>query len=311
MRILVTGGAGYIGSAITKALLEQGHQVTVFDDLSSGQLAKVPKAALIETGDITDLDRISTVVSAGFDVVVHCAAKKSVAEGQANPALYFKTNVGGTINLLTAMELYQVPKIVFSSTAALYLASDELITEESLVSPSSVYGQTKKMAEEIIREFAQTKKIKSYVLLRYFNVAGDAGLDFKEDKAENVFPVLVRSIKNGTPFKIFGTDYATKDGTCIRDYIHLRDLVSAHIAAITKEVNGVFNLGTGMGYSVIEVVEKFRHESGVDFLIEEAPRRQGDLAVVVSDYQKANKYLAFEPQLGIGDMVSDTLRIYS
>ena len=313
MKILVTGGAGYIGSACVAALCEAGHAVTVFDDLSTGQADKVsPEATLVE-GDITDAAAIAAVcASQQFDAVMHFAAKKAVGESESNPSLYFITNVTGTINLLQAMEVNHIPKLIFSSTAAVYEppATDTLFTEATPTKPKSVYGETKLIVEEIIKSFARTGKIESYAILRYFNVAGDAGLNYREDAAQNVFPIIARSLKEGTPFSIYGTDYDTKDGTCIRDYIHLKDLVTAHTKALMADGSGVYNLGTGTGYSVRELVAAFNAELPSPLVVKESPRRPGDAPVVVADATLAERELNWTPEHTLSEMVRDTLRVY-
>lgn len=313
MKILVTGGAGYIGSACVAALCEAGHAVTVFDDLSTGQADKVsPEATLVE-GDITDAAAIAAVcASQQFDAVMHFAAKKAVGESESNPSLYFITNVTGTINLLQAMEVNHIPKLIFSSTAAVYEppATDTLFTEATPTKPMSVYGETKLIVEEIIKSFARTGKIESYAILRYFNVAGDAGLNYREDAAQNVFPIIARSLKEGTPFSIYGTDYDTKDGTCIRDYIHLKDLVTAHTKALMADGSGVYNLGTGTGYSVRELVAAFNAELPSPLVVKESPRRPGDAPVVVADATLAERELNWTPEHTLSEMVRDTLRVY-
>jgi len=228
--ILVTGGAGYIGSACVAALLKAGHAVTVFDDFSTGQRDKVPAGATIIKGDLTDAAAIDTALGgASFDAVLHFAAKKAVGESEANPSLYFSTNVVGSLHLLQAMERHRVPQLIFSSTAAVYQppVSDEPVTETTPTKPMSVYGTTKLMVEEMIQSYARTGQLTQHTILRYFNVAGDAGLDYKEENAQNVFPLLATAAHTGSPFPIFGTDYDTRDGTCVRDYIHLSDLVDA------------------------------------------------------------------------------------
>jgi len=313
-RILVTGGAGYIGSATVEALVQAGHQVVVFDNLATGQKDKIHSEATLVEGDITTISDVETVFSSyQFDAVIHFAAKKSVAEGQREPATYFKNNVLGTLNVLTCMEKYQVPQIVFSSTAAVYKAIDApefSFTEESEVSPSSVYGQSKLMSETLIKEFYNTKKISQYSLLRYFNVAGDSGLQYREDTAQNVFPLIARAIEQKQTFNIYGDDYDTKDGTGIRDYIHLADLVDAHLKALNSSVSGVFNLGTNTGYSVQDLVQTFQTVAGQDITVEIQPRRPGDIGTVVADATKAKADLDWKPTRDLTAMVESTVSVY-
>ena len=307
--ILVTGGAGYIGSAVVDALVRFGHNVTVFDNLSTGQQDKVHPGAIFINGDITDYKAVQTLFTdISFDSVIHLAAKKSVGESEQNPALYFHTNVIGSCNLLSAMTEACVPRIIFSSTAAVYAPSksDLPITENNLSGPVSVYGRTKLMVEDIIGEYCRTGKIKSYNILRYFNVAGDAGLSYIEQDAQNVFPILKNSLLSQTPFHIFGTDYNTRDGTCVRDYIHLTDLVDAHVKAIEFEGNEVFNIGTGTGYTVRELIEVFEKVSGKKVKVIESPRREGDVALVTASAQKAAQYLKWTPHCTLEEMVEST-----
>lgn len=313
MHILVTGGAGYIGSACSAALLKQGHTVVVLDDLFSGQKDKVPAGAQVIEGDITNSATLRGVFEGNqFDVVFHFAAKKAVGESEQNPALYFNTNVLGAHNLLAAMAEAAVPRLIFSSTAAVYdpLHAEVPVTEETKLGPVSVYGTTKRMVEEMILAYVRTGKIKRHSILRYFNVAGDAGLDYREEAAQNVFPVIARGIKAGTPFSIFGTDYDTSDGTCVRDYIHLRDLVEGHLATLDAVQDGIFNLGTGSGYTVRELVAAFNAELTTPLKVQEAPRRPGDAPRVVADATRAKTMLGWQPKQGLKEIVEDTLRVY-
>jgi UDP-glucose 4-epimerase len=210
------------------------------------------------------------------------------------------------------MEANKIRKLIFSSTAAVYEppATNTLFTEATPTGPVSVYGETKLIVEEIIKSFARTGKLESYAILRYFNVAGDAGLNYREDAAQNVFPIIASSLKAGTPFNIYGTDYDTKDGTCIRDYIHLRDLVTAHQKALMAEGSGVYNLGTGTGYSVRELVAAFNAELPNPLQVNESPRRPGDAPIVVADASLATKELNWTPEHTLPEMVRDTLRVY-
>jgi UDP-glucose 4-epimerase len=308
--ILVTGGAGYIGSACVAALLKAGHSVTVFDNFSTGQSDKVPPAATIIDGDITDPEAIDAALgSASFDTVMHFAAKKAVGESEAHPSQYFATNVVGSFQLLQAMERHQVPQLIFSSTAAVYQppVSDAPVTETTPTQPMSVYGTTKLMVEEMIASYARTNKLAQYTILRYFNVAGDAGLQYQEHNAQNVFPILSESIKTGAPFHIFGTDYDTRDGTCVRDYIHLIDLVDAHVRALSSTKNATYNLGTGTGYTVQELVDMFEKSSGKKITTVASPRRAGDAAVVTASAAQAKADLDWQPQHTLQEMVQSAL----
>ena len=311
--ILVTGGAGYIGSAAVTSLVDAGHEVVVFDSLATGQKEKVHTNASVKAGDVTNLQELESVFADHqFDTVMHFAAKKSVAQSQQEPALYFRNNVLGTLNILTCMQKYNVPQIVFSSTAAVYQANElnGLFTEDSAVLPASVYGQSKHMSETLIKEFYNTGKISQFSILRYFNVAGDAGLQYREDAAENVFPLIARALEKNTPFYIFGNDYDTKDGTGVRDYIHLSDLVDAHVKALSISDSDVFNLGTSTGYSVADLVAAFETVTGKKLQVEVRPRRAGDIGTVVADATKARNTLGWQPQRTLEDMVETTVSVY-
>jgi UDP-glucose 4-epimerase len=313
MKILVTGGAGYIGSACVDSLVKAGHSVVVFDDLSTGQSDKVSSEAMLLSGSLTDSTAIMQVCEEyQFDAVMHFAAKKAVGESEINPTLYYETNLVGTFNLLRAMEKANIPKLIFSSTAAVYRASADGLpaTEETPTNPVSVYGTTKLMVEDMIRSYQRTGKLKQFSILRYFNVAGDAGLDYKEDNAQNVFPLIARTIGTEKPFIILGTDYETIDGTGVRDYIHLKDLVDAHIFALLKDASGTYNLGTGVGYSVRQLVAAFNAKLPKPLNVVEAPRRLGDAPVVVADASLAEETLGWKPKHTLADMVEDTLRVY-
>lgn len=311
--ILVTGGAGYIGSACVDLLVKSGHDVVVFDDLSTGQPDKVSPEAFMVAGSMADFSAVRNICSSRrFDAVVHCAAKKAVGESEINPTLYFETNVVGSFNLLKAMEENRIPQIIFSSTAAVYAPTEENlpVTESTPTGPVSVYGSSKLMIEEMIKSYHRTNKIKKYCILRYFNVAGDYDLNYMERNAQNVFPIIARSAKDKSTFNVFGTDYDTRDGTCVRDYIHLKDLVKAHMMAIKCEESGVFNLGTGVGYTVRELIKAFNKQLKTKVNVVESPRRPGDPMIVVADATEANKKLGWHPEHTLEEMVEDTLRVY-
>jgi len=313
MKILVTGGAGYIGSACVDALCRVGHHVVVFDDLSTGQADKINNEASLVQGTLTDLVALESLCRQyDFAAVIHFAAKKAVDESQLNPALYFETNVTGSLNLLKAMSAHQIPKIIFSSTAAVYQPPLDLkpLTEVSPLAPQNVYGQTKKIVEEMIVAFAKARLISTYSILRYFNVAGDTGLNFKESKPMNIFPIIGTQIKANLPIKIFGTDYDTADGTCVRDYIHLRDLVKAHLLALEQDESRIYNLGTGKGYSVKELLDTFNQISPRKIEVEAADRRLGDSPFLVADATLAKQKLGWQPEFTLEDIINDTIKVF-
>ena len=311
-KILVVGGAGYIGSACVAALLKQGHRVTVLDDLSTGQREQVLAEADLVTGDITNPGDVRAVFDAAhIDAVLHFAAKKAVGESETDPSLYFHTNVVGSYNLLSAMEQYRVPQLIFSSTAAVYEPPHDglLVTEETPLAPVNVYGKTKQMVEDMILSYARVGVLDSYTILRYFNVAGDAGLSYRERDAQNVFPLLAQAAREDTSFHIFGTDYPTPDGTCVRDYIHLADLVDAHVRALSGP-NGIYNLGTGTGYSVRELIASCNDALPKPLQVIEGERRAGDPAILVADATRAHEALGWQPKHSLADITRSTLRTY-
>lgn len=313
-KILITGGAGYIGSACTQMLRDEGHTVVIFDNLSTCDKNALPKDIKCVVGDVTNYEDLRAVAEEhNFDAVIHAAAKKSVGESEQNPTLYYENNVVGSFNVLRMMEEFAIPQIIFSSTAAVYEPpqTPAVITEESPIKPVNVYGQTKLMVEQMIETFARTGKISQYVIFRYFNVAGDAGLLYQDNLAQNVFPLLARSAVLGHSFKVLGNDYATKDGTGVRDYIHLNDLVKAHNLALGSKKSGIYNLGTGLGYSVNDLIDTFAAEIKAPLNIEIAPRRQGDPAELVSSFKKAESELGWKPEATLKEMVTSTLAAYN
>lgn len=304
--VLVTGGAGYIGSALVYDLANKGHQVVALDNLSTGQRGKVDKRAEFCEGDIHDTAILSNLCKRyRIDTVIHCAGKKAVGESEHNPVLYFQTNVAGTISLLSAMVENDIPHIIFSSTASVYKppVNNQPVSEYSDIEPLNVYGHTKLIAEHIIKEFVRTKKIKCFTIFRYFNVAGDSGLRYIEENAQNVFPAILQALHGKKKFSIYGTNYDTADGTGVRDYIHLKDLVSAHMLALQEKESHIYNLGTGVGYSVKELLKTFEDVTSCTVPSIEAPPRLGDPAVVTADSGKARKVLGWEPQFTMSDIV--------
>jgi UDP-glucose 4-epimerase len=313
MKILVTGGAGYIGSACVAKLLPEGHEVVVYDDLSTGQAEKVPEGARLVEGSLLDVSKLEELCRAErFEAVMHCAAKKAVGESEEKPEWYFEHNVVGSQNLLSIITKYGVQHLVFSSTAAVYApnSSTEPFTEKSPLGPVSVYGTTKLIVEQMIKDYARVGRLPRYTILRYFNVAGDAGLNYKEHKAENVFPLIAKSVVGSVPFRIFGDDYETKDGTGVRDYIHLADLAEAHVLALRSSASLTCNLGTETGYTVRELVDTFSTLLGRVIPVEVVGRRPGDAAVVIASATLARRELGWQPKETLEKMVSDTLDVY-
>jgi len=311
--ILVTGGAGYIGSAIVAGLIEIGHTVVIFDDLSCGRKDKLHTDAFFVQGDVTNKNELLAVFKQySFDVVIHCAAKKILSESEENPTKYYTNNVGGTLNVLSCMDEFHVPKIIFSSTAAVYAPNEDghPVLESDPVDPTSVYGRSKLIGEMLIRDFARLQKISSYTIFRYFNVAGDGGLQYMELNSEGVFPMLARAFKEGKPFSVFGTSYATKDGSAVRDYIDVYDVASAHVLAIGDIFSGIFNLGTSAGYTVFELLQTFTSLTGKNVAVIKQDPRKGEIPVMLADASYARMKLGWAPVRTLEEMVKSTIDLY-
>ena len=305
LRILVTGGAGYIGSHIVRDLMAQQHDVAVYDNLYSGnRWAVMPPAELI-TGDLGDRSRLESLLSGrGFDAVIHCAGHIWVGESMRNPAKYYFVNASNAFRLFDLCGQYGIKHIVFSSTAAVYGQPDvEQISEEQPTKPINPYGMSKLMAEQALHDLARASNM-TYAVLRYFNVAGaDADARIGEATPDNSHLIKVAcetafGLRKG--MHINGNDYPTLDGTCVRDYVHVDDLAAAHIKAIDHLVKGgssiTVNCGYGHGFSVREVLDKVRKVTGVDFPIDEGPRRPGDPAVLIADASKIRNEFGWQPQ---------------
>ena len=300
MKILVTGGAGYIGSVTVKSLQDQGHEVVVFDNLSYGHKESVNCPLIV--GDLVDKQFLfKTFENQKFDGVIHFAAYALAGESMKDPNKYFYNNVVGGLNLLELMKRSQIKNIIFSSTCAVYGTPDKLpVTEGESKKPESVYGESKLMLEKILEWYDKIFGIK-YISLRYFNAAGatlDGSLGEWHDPETHIIPVGIDSAISNKPFFLNGDDYETADGTCVRDYIHVLDLASAHIAALNKLNEGsesdFFNLGAGKGYSNMEVIDMIKKVSGINFPVEKKPRRAGDPAIIYADNSKATEKLGFD-----------------
>lgn len=316
--VLVTGGAGYIGSHICKALAGAGYRPVTYDSLVHGHAWAV-KWGPLEQGDILDAARLSAVMkTSSVSAVIHLAAFAYVGESVSDPAKYYRNNVVGTLTLLDAMRDCGVDRIVFSSSCATYGVPDQLpITEEAPQKPVNPYGASKLMVEQIIADHRSAYGLKS-VALRYFNAAGadpDGELGEDHDPETHLIPLVLDAALGRRPhIKIFGDDYDTADGTCIRDYIHVSDLAKAHVLALRGLEAGTlprdaYNLGTGRGHSVASVLKAARKVTGRNIRIVKAPRRAGDPAILLADPSRANADLKFTPDFpGIEDILLSAWR---
>ena len=298
--ILVTGGAGYIGSITVKRLLESGYSVVVFDNLSQGH-ESVVSCPLVK-GDLLNPEDLKQLDSYQFDGVVHFAASALAGESMQNPKKYFENNILGGTNLLEYMKEKKIPSIVFSSTCAIYGTPEKVpVSESESKKPESVYGESKLSFEKVLYWYDRIYSIK-HINLRYFNACGaslDGSLGEIHSPETHIIPIALKSAAEGLPFPLFGTNYPTPDGTCVRDYIHVEDLASAHMLALERlestKMSDFFNLGTGNGYSNKQIIETVKKISGKEFPIDEHPRRAGDPAMIYADNTKAKTVLGWNP----------------
>jgi len=310
MKLLVTGGAGYVGSIVSRQLLQGGHEVVVLDNLERGHREAVAPEARFVEADLRDPAGVSAAVGEGFDGVLHFAALALVSESVSHPERYYRTNVTGTLNLLEAMRDASVPRLVFSSTCAVYGQPDEVpIREDAPPRPANAYGASKLAVDGMIGDFCLAHGLGA-VSLRYFNVAGAAGDAGEDHEPEtHLIPNVLRTAQGHNPqVEIFGTDYPTPDGTAIRDYIHITDLSMAHVLALEAASAGehrIYNLGTGNGYSVREVIEATRQVTGAEIPVVERDRRPGDPPRLVAGAEKIRTELGWEPEKDLTQMVAD------
>ncbi|HEX5301897.1 MAG TPA: UDP-glucose 4-epimerase GalE [Streptosporangiaceae bacterium] len=320
MRVLVTGGAGYIGSVVAAQLVAAGHDVVVLDDLSTGHADAVPPGAAFVKGTLRDC--AAEVLADGVEAVLHFAAKSLVGESVADPAKYWSNNLGGTVALLEAMREIRIRTIVFSSTAAVYGEPEgPTVQETDPTRPTSPYGASKLAVDTTLTEFCRLYGFGA-ISLRYFNVAGAhamAGgsgsgsgsaswLGERHNPETHLIPNVLAAATEGRPVRIFGDDYPTPDGTCIRDYIHVTDLADAHLRALDACRTGqhrIFNLGNGAGFSVREVIEVCRSVTGVEIEVETGPRRAGDPAVLVASSARIQSELGWRAERDLRAMAAD------
>ncbi len=312
MNVFVTGGAGYIGSVCVEELINAGHQVTVFDNLTEGHRSAVDKRARFQQGDLSDQELISrSVREARADAVMHFAANALVGESMTNPGKYFGNNVGNGVKLLEACVAGGVKKFVFSSTCATYGPPDRVpMTEDLPQRPINPYGESKLMFEKVLQWYRQLHGLE-FVALRYFNAAGATEQFGEHHRIEtHLIPNVLKVALGQSPqCEIYGTDYETPDGTCVRDYIHIVDLAQAHILALTPGKEGFFNLGNGDGYSVREVIKMCEKVSAKKIPAVEKPRRPGDPPKLVAAADKAKRELGWKPKLAkLEDIITSAWR---
>jgi UDP-glucose 4-epimerase len=303
-KVLVIGGCGYIGSHMVKCLLNAGHDVTVLDDLSTGYEDSLLGGKLI-TGDFGSRQQLDSIFQQKrFDGVLHFASLIQVGESVAEPSKYYLSNVGKTLVLLDALRTYKINSLIFSSSAAVFGEPDHVpISEDHACRPMNPYGKTKYMVEQALQDFSKAYGLRS-VSLRYFNAAGadpEARIGERHNPETHLIPLVLRAAAGAAPaLKVFGRDYDTPDGTCIRDYIHVDDLCEAHLLALNYLWDGgettAFNLGNGGGFSVQQVIDTARQVTGLDVPFEDAERRAGDPARLVADSARAVRVLGWKPE---------------
>jgi UDP-glucose 4-epimerase len=312
LRILVTGGAGYIGSVVAHTLVQADHTVVVYDNLTHGYKEAVPASASFIEGDVSDREKLNYVLSrSSFDAVMHFAASIEAGESMAFPERYFRNNSAATLTLLESMLAHNVKRFVFSSTAALYGNPERVpISEEEPLRPTNAYGESKLLVEQMLTWLNRIHGLK-YCSLRYFNAAGAYGTLGEAHQPESHLIPLVLQVAAGQrkSISIFGTDYPTPDGTCVRDYIHVYDLALAHILALEaldSHSRLIYNLGNGKGFNVREVIEVAQRVTGRVISAVEAPRRAGDPAILVASSDKIRNELKWQPQYAQLDQIIES-----
>jgi UDP-glucose 4-epimerase len=313
-RVLVIGGAGYIGAHVAHDLISSGYEVRILDDFSNGLESRVAGIQDIHRADVLDRKAVFAAMK-GVDSVIHLAAKKAVGESVENPLKYYDNNVGGILNVLAAMSAEGVKKIVFSSTAAVYAPNDkDSISEDDPTIPLSPYGATKLLSEQIITAVGGAEHFSS-ISLRYFNVVGAGADELGDNSRDNLVPKVFQAFEEGKSPEIFGVDYPTPDGTCIRDYIHVSDLSKSHLAALTaienEELHEVYNVGSGSGYSVQEVIRQIEQSIGRSTHAKTVGRRAGDTPKLIAGVEKIRRELGWKPEKSLKEMIDSAWQAWN
>jgi UDP-glucose 4-epimerase len=309
MNWLVTGGAGYIGAHVTRALQASGRGVVVLDDLSTGQAERLPAGVKLVRASVLDQAAVRDVLERNeIAGVIHLAAKKSPSESMTDAGYYYEQNVVGLQRLLTAMHSAGVGRVVFSSSSSVYGESDTIVDEGSPTVPLSPYGWSKLAGEDIIRTIASITPLR-WIALRYFNVVGAGAPGLGDTSVSNLVPMTFRALDEGARPQIFGTNHPTPDGTCVRDYVHVEDVADAHVTAaahleeLSETTGSVYNIGTGVGTSVRELLEAIRVATGRTFEVEYGPRRAGDPHTAVASVKSIEKMLDWRAERGLAEMM--------
>jgi UDP-glucose 4-epimerase len=301
LRILVTGGAGYIGGTVAELLLNRGHQVVIYDNLCHGHRSMIPARAEFIEGEIADRPALEEIFRTGIDGVMHFAALIEAGESMQKPEIYFRNNSASTLSLLEAMLSTGINRLVFSSTAAVYGEPESTpILENAPLRPTNAYGESKLLVEQMLAWFNSSHGFR-YASLRYFNVAGAIeGRGEAHEPESHIIPLILDvALGRRKSIKVFGQDYGTPDGTCIRDYIHVQDLARAHLLALealSTRDKLIYNIGNGVGFSVREVIDSVRRITGHPIPVEECPRRPGDPAVLIASSDKIGQELGWKPE---------------
>jgi UDP-glucose 4-epimerase len=317
--VFVAGGAGYIGSHVVKQLIDKNYKVIVYDNLEKGHISSLPNSAIFIKGDLSDKDKIDKIFKEyEIGAVMHFANYIEVKESVSNPSKYFKNNIVNGLNLLNSMKDNKVKNIIFSSSAAVYGENESFINENAKKSPKNPYGLSKLIFEQLISEYEKAHGIK-FMILRYFNAAG-ADTDGKRGESHtpetHLIPLVIQTaLGKRKNIEIYGTDYKTEDGSCIRDYIHVNDIGRAHILALEALKNGkpsnTYNLGSGKGHSVKEIIKVCEEVSGRKINYVEGKRREGDPAVLIADYNKIKKELGWKPEYNLKEIIKSAWEWHS